>query len=497
MIPFDYGTIFKLLGPEIVLTLTALVVLLTDLKLVADQPQGIRRFFATFLSAAGILGALLYLFGFHPTGVVESGTLVMDPLTQLVKGGVLLVAFFAILNAGEAQFSRHFGEYFALILLATAGMTLMVSAEEILMIFVALELTSLSLYCLAAFNKREYKSLEAALKYFLFGGVSAAFTLFGFSLIYGLTGATQLSEIALALSGQPMSPLLLVAMLMVATGFGFKIAVVPFHLWAPDTYEGAPSQSAAFIASGSKVASFFLLGKIMILGLAGAEGSAGWKAFATGWMPALAILALLSMVLGNFAAIAQSSVKRLLAYSAIAHGGYTLLGILGNSEAGLIAIIYYIITYALAVIGAFAVIHVVERDQGNDQLSSFAGFARRSPLLASSMLVFILSLAGIPPLPGFLGKFYLFAAALDQGANLGLLWLVVIAIAMSAVSLYYYLQILKQIFVVESTDTTEKPFVGTPIIVPVTLAVLILVVGCLPDLFIAPLADAIQAVVVK
>jgi len=270
---------------------------------------------------------------------------------------------------------------------------------------------------------------------------------------------------------------------------------VPFHLWAPDAYEGAPTPSAAFIASGSKVASFFIFAKVMMIGFAGAEGSAAWRSFSSGWLPLLATLAALSMVLGNLAAIVQSSVRRLLAYSAVAHAGYMLLGILANGERGLASLLYYAATYGLTALGAFGVVSVIEERAGEDRISAFAGLSRRAPMLACCMMVFMLSLAGIPPLAGFFGKFYLFTAALAAGStSMGLLWLVVLAIAMSAVSLYYYLQVLKQIYVADAA--VSAPPIPVPVVhqvVLVLLALSVLLFGCAPDLMLDHIREAILA----
>jgi NADH-quinone oxidoreductase subunit N len=424
------------------------------------------------------------------------GFLVVDPLTRLVKVGVLVLTVFTVLLSNGSRFTQHVGEYLALILLATVGMLFLVSSEDILMIFVSLELTSLSLYILTAFNKRNARSAEAALKYFLFGGMAAAFTLFGLSLVYGLSGATNLHAIAASLGGKPIDPLLVVAIVMVIAGFGFKVAAVPFHLWAPDAYEGAPAPSAAFIASGSKVASFFVFAKVLMIGFAGLEGSGAWRQFVAGWMPAIAVVAALSMILGNFAAIVQGSVRRLLAYSAIAHGGYALLGILGNSEAGVASLIYYVLTYGLTTVGAFGVVAAVEQGGGGDRLTDFAGLSRRAPIVACCMFIFMLSLAGIPPLAGFFGKFYVFTAAIQSGTNLGLLWLVILAIAMSAVSLYYYLQVLKQIYVAPlpaDAAPVRVPVLNQVILSIVALGVLIL--GCAPSLLLNALSRALAIAV--
>jgi len=288
--------------------------------------------------------------------------------------------------------------------------------------------------------------------------------------------------------------LLAVAIVTTVIGFGFKVAAVPFHLWAPDAYQGAPTPSAAFIASGSKVASFFILAKIMMLGFAGAEGDGAWRVFASGWVPVLAVVATFSMLLGNLAAIAQSNVKRLLAYSTIAHAGYALLAVLSNSQTGVASLVYYIVTYALTTLGAFAVAAAVENGAGDTRFSDFAGLSRRAPVLSLCMMVFILSLAGIPPLAGFFGKFYVFIAAAGASKDLGLLWLVIFAIAMSAVSLYYYLQVLKQVYVTESPATVIPVKASIAFQIGVVLMALgVVVLGCAPNLLLGPIVDAIKA----
>jgi NADH-quinone oxidoreductase subunit N len=300
---------------------------------------------------------------------------------------------------------------------------------------------------MAAFDKTDARSAEAGLKYFLFGSTSSAFTLFGISLIYGMSGATGLAAISTKLATTSVQPLLAVGIVMTLVGFAFKIAAAPFHLWAPDAYQGAPVPSAAFIASGSKVASFVVLGKIVLIGFAPVHGSAGWHAMVAGWSPVLAALAALSIVIGNLVALAQSNVRRLLAYSAVAHAGYTLIGFVAGDREGFSAALFYTTVYAVTLVGAFGVVGVVRRETGGDDFSNFSGLASRSPVLAGCMAVFMLSLAGIPPLAGFFGKFYLFSAALHADANHALLWLVALALVGSFVSLYYYLLVLKAIFV--------------------------------------------------
>src|SRR5438477_2659181 len=333
-----------------------------------------------------------------------------------------------------------------MLLLATIGLLLLVGTEELLMIFIGLELTGLSLYVMAAFDTTDVRSAEAGLKYFLFGSTASAFTLFGLSLIYGMSGTTGLAAIGQKLATQPIQPLLFVGIVMTLVGLAFKIAAAPFHLWAPDAYQGAPVPSAAFIASGSKVASFVVLGRIVLVGFAPVHGSANWHAMAAGWSPVLAILSALSILVGNLVALAQQNVRRLLAYSAVAHGGYTLIGLVAGGRDGFSATLFYTTIYAFTLVGAFGVVAVVRRETGADDLQNFAGLRSRSPLLAGCMAIFMLSLAGLPPLAGFFGKFYLFSVALRVGDNQGLLWLIAIALLGSFISLYYYLIVLKVIF---------------------------------------------------
>lgn len=494
MSPVNYPELLKLALPETIVVLVALLVLAVDVLTMRGVPVRMRFGIGAMIAAAGCAAAIVWMLLFPEHASALQGMLVVDPLTQLVKMVVLALAAFTVWLSVDADFTEHVGEYLALILLATVGMMFLVSAEDLLMVFVALELTSLSLYILTAFNKHSIRSAEAALKYFLFGGMSAAFMLFGFSLVYGATGTTNLRQIALALADRGLDPLLVVALAMVIVGFGFKVAAVPFHLWAPDAYEGAPTPSAAFIASGSKVASFFIFAKLMLLSFAGVAGSGAWHHYVGGWVPVVAIAAGLSMILGNLGALAQTSVKRLLAYSAIAHAGYMLVAVLAHDPQALAALVFYAATYGVTTIGAFGVVAVVERGMGDDRLTSFAGLSRRSPLVAFCMFIFMLSLAGIPPLAGFFGKFYVFAAAIQNGAaNLGLLWLVILAIALSAVSLYYYLQVLKQIYVVAAPESTQPlPVSGATKIVLAVLAGLTLLLGCFPDLLVGRLGDALK-----
>ncbi len=488
----SYLELLRRVAPEANLAVAALAVLAVDLLAMRGKPLPQRFRAGIIVAILGCLTAAAWLVMFPLFAIVYGGnfneTLMKLMFLDTVTGHVVKVALLALTVCTLAlslrsKFTNHVGEYLALILLATVGMMLLVSSVDLLMIFIALELTSLSLYILTAFNKQNLKSAEAALKYFLFGGMSAAFTLFGISLVYGLAGSTNLFEIGAKLAGDKTTdPLLFAALVMTLIGFGFKIAAVPFHLWAPDAYEGAPTPSAALIASGSKVASFYILAQLTSVAFLHAGGGAGWRQYESGWQPVLAVLTAFSVLLGNLAAIAQSNVKRLLAYSAIAHAGYALTGVLGNNIA---AVVYYAVTYAFTVLGAFGVAGLVEEAAGNAQLTSFAGLSKRQPLVSFCMMIFMLSLAGIPPLAGFFGKFYVFAAAVRAGHPLGLLWLVILAIAMSAVSLYYYLQVLKQIYVAPAPPAAPEfsvPFASK--VVLVLLAAAVVVLGCAPDLLL-------------
>ncbi|MBK9137419.1 MAG: NADH-quinone oxidoreductase subunit N [Verrucomicrobia bacterium] len=499
MNPFSYLEALRLAAPETALAVAALAVLFADLGGMRGESLRHRAILGAGITAVGGAMALLWL-GFAPGyGTIAEGVLVTSPLTQLVKAGLVLLTLLVAGLSLDPRFTGHVGEYFSLLLLGTIGMMVLVSTQDLLMLFLALELTSLPLYVLAGFNKRDRASAEAALKYFFFGSVAAAFLLFGFSLLYGVAGSTRLPVIAAAVALKPPDALTLVALVCVVMGFGFKVAAVPFHLWAPDAYEGAPTPAAAFIASGSKVASFAVFGIVLAQGLGPMAGGADWHGFTTGWLPLLAVVALASMLLGNLAAIAQRSVKRLLAYSAIAHAGYLLLGLMAlatpaNRPAALAAILYYAITYALSTVGAFGIVAVVERATGSDAADGFNGLARRSPALALCLMIFLLSLAGIPPLAGFLGKFYVFVAATRAGdGSLSLFWLVLVAIALSVVSLYYYLKLLKRAYVLppDGAVPATRPDVMEFVVIGMTAAA-VLGLGVFPRALLEPLALAIQ-----
>jgi len=483
----NYAELLKLASPEAVVAITALVLL--GLQFTAWRA---RNLFVP-VAATGLVAAIFAAKCLPAQATLNHGMLVVTPLTSLFKIIILALAFFTVLLARDNSFTPHKGEYFALILFATIGLMLLIGSEELLMIFIGLELTGLSLYILTAFNKSDILAVEAGLKYFLFGSTASAFTLFGLSLVYGMCGSTSLAEIGHKLSSQSVQPLLAAGIAMTLAGFAFKIAAAPFHLWAPDTYQAAPLPSAAFIASGSKVASFFVLGKILLVGFGPVHQSAAWQHFDAGWFSLIALLSALSIILGNVVALAQRNLRRLLAYSAVAHAGYTLLGLLATGSQGYASTLFYTTIYAVTLVGTFGIVALVKRETGGDDIANFTALYKRSPLLAACMGIFLLSLAGLPPFAGFFGKFYLFTAVVAAGPSHAGLWLVALALAGSLVSLYYYLSVLKVIFVDQGADTGVSTIRldGIQFLTLSTLGAAIVILGIFPDFLLSLIINAL------
>jgi NADH-quinone oxidoreductase subunit N len=514
----NYVDLFRATLPETALEIAALFVIVVDLGFLRRATTKTRVAVAALIGVAGCAAALWAVYAASWAGFSADDDLLLAAggTAAVAQVAILVLTALTLLLLIDSEFTRNPGEFVAVILMAAAGGLIISAAQDLLVIFVGLELLSLGLYILTAFAKQSEKSAEAALKYYLFGGMSAAFLLFGFSYLYGLSGSTNLhwigGQIAVIVALNGPSPLLYVAWICIVAGLGFKVAAVPFHFWAPDTYEGAPAPAAAFIASVSKIASFGLLLTLVFSGLVPGGlleapryyGEHMLQSYYLAWQPLYAVflaVAAASMIAGNLAALVQVSVRRLLAYSAIAHAGYILLGIAaqrvytgqgsayefflstaGSSNRCASAVLYYIVTYGLTTIGAFGVVGVVERATGSDKLDSFLGLQKRNPLLAAVLLVLFLSLAGIPPLVGFWAKFNLFAAVLAVGAGPIPFALVALAIALSAVSLYYYLQVLKRAYVMPAID--DSPIEAHPVTLAVLLliAAAVLVLGCFPAL---------------
>ncbi len=453
------STLLAALAPEAALTLVALFVLFLGVRKTGpSRAPAIVGLVGCFL-AIGILFLV-------PTPVsLGGGAIVITRMTLLIKAVILLLSAGSFAIFLDTPVSRHRAEAVALMLFATVGLLVLAGTEDLLVLFASLELASLSLYALAGLEKTRRKSAEAALKYFLVGGVSAAFLLFGISLIFGVTHSTNLRTIG-AFASQ--DPLFLVGMVMAIAGFAFKVAAVPFHLWAPDVYEGAPLPSAALVATGSKVAGFFVLIQLLQTGFPDAPQ----------WPVLLAVLACASMILGNLAALVQSNVRRLAAYSAIAQGGYLLLGVaLGASMSSLL---YFLIVYVAGALGTFGVIAAVEKRRGGSRYEDFDGLFHSSPVLALALLVFFASFASIPPLAGFFGKAALFVSALENGGP-SAVWLVGLALVLNAISLYYYLVVLRHALIAPPTDTVRSKALPASTLTVVAAALVIVVCGVFPN----------------
>lgn len=420
------------------------------------------------LVAALVFSVALLLQPSITKGVPQFGGMIaVDGLAVFFK----IVAIISTLIVGllSVDFFRnrrfHRGEYYALLIFATLAISSLAASTDLIMIYLSLEFLSITSYVLAGYLKDDPKSNEAAVKYFLFGSIAAAIMIYGMSVLYGMTGTTNILEIAGALRENPASySILLMSTIMVLAGFGFKVAMVPFHQWAPDTYEGAPTPVTAFLSVASKAAGFAVLVRVLGTGI---TPSVFW------WGPIAMAMSALTMTFGNLVAIPQLNIKRMLAYSSIAQAGYVLLGVaaMAYGALGLPAVLLYLFIYLFMNLGAFAVVTILSARLGSDEIRDYAGLIRRSPVAAVAMVLFLLSLAGIPPTAGFVGKFYLFAAAL-QAESTPLFWLTVIAIANTVVSLYYYMNVVRQMFFVEpKRDTPLAPSRPLRLAIGLTLAV--------------------------
>ncbi|MBK9711599.1 MAG: NADH-quinone oxidoreductase subunit N [Kouleothrix sp.] len=432
-----------------------------------------------------------------PGGTPILGAFSTDNLTMIARLTFVGAAFLTTLLALDYRPSGNPGEFYALILFSTAGMCFMSAASELIIAYIALELSSISLYILAGYFRNERASAEAGLKYFLFGALSSGILLYGMSLAYGLTAsvnrgtggqpilATLFSEIAKASAASTAgTPLLTVALIFIIAGLGYKVAVVPFHSWAPDVYQGAPTPITAFVSTASKTAGFILLYRVLVSAFPSLAGTASLTGFG-GWTSLLAIIALATVLFGNLSALPQTNAKRLLAYSSIGHAGFLLLGLLVWSSSspvdqsfGSASLVYYLIVYTLTNLGAFGALAVVRDALGGDDLSTLNGLWRRNIGLTLMLTVLVLSLAGVPPLSGFWAKFFVFMAGYKAGA----LWLVAISVVMTIVSLYYYLGFLKAMWM--NPPSSTEP-IATPRAMNVTLVAttaLVLLIGVFPNL---------------
>ncbi|HKJ68955.1 MAG TPA: NADH-quinone oxidoreductase subunit N [bacterium] len=389
-------------------------------------------------------------------------TLALDPFAKFFKVVVLVATLFAIgmsLRTRELYGSRY-GEYYALIFSMVLGMFLLVSAIDLLMIYLSLELVSITSFILAGFLKQQRRSNEAALKYVIYGAVSSGLMLYGFSLLFGLTGTTKILEIhQVLLSTSPNTITLIVAILLILAGFGYKISAVPFHFWTPDVYEGAPTPITGFLSVAPKAAGFAVLIRFFNIALVGntTPNMTEWFVFSElPWPQILAAVSAMSMFLGNMVAIKQENIKRMLAYSSIAHAGYILMGTVVLNQEGIFAMLYYLLVYLFMNLGAFLVVIMVSNTYGTETIEEYRGLGFKIPYVGVVMAIFMFSLTGIPPTAGFIGKFFLFSALISAGSQF--YWLALVGIINSVISFYYYARVVKMMFLEDAPASLEvKP----------------------------------------
>jgi NADH-quinone oxidoreductase subunit N len=477
--------------PEVTLTVTFCVAILGGL-IFKKHPKTVG-----YLAFIGILVSVVCAVQqLGVSGSVFSGMISVDPFAVFFKilvGFVaLIIIVFSFFSADVLTTVRRMGEYFSLLVAMTLGMFLMAGASNLLMMVLALELTSLSSYILAGYTKEAADSSEASLKYILYGALSSGVMLYGVSILYGLTGATDFIGVNKALAlGTTSHISLLVATIFIIVGFGYKISAVPFHWWTPDVYEGAPITITAFLSVASKAAGFAMMIRFFkvisidthVVGL-----SAGMWTSISGfeWNKLLAILSVLTMTLGNLVAVWQNNLKRLLAYSSIAHAGYMLMGVVILSDKGIAAVLIYFIVYLFMNLGAFLVVMMVANKTGSEDIDTYKGLGYRSPLVAVAMAIFFVSLTGLPPTAGFIGKLYLFAALLDAKW----IWLAVIGAINSVISLYYYVRVLRNMFLRDPEGNAE------PLVFPkpqLTLLVMLMIPTILFGLYFTPIVDFANA----
>lgn len=436
---------YSAISIEIATALLAFAVIVIGLLVPKDQKYGLG-----YLVTAGLAGILFLSFGYYGLNIkIFDGMYFVDDFSIFFKQLFLIAAILVSLSATfyVKKMGENYGEFFVLMVFATLGMMILASAGDFITLYLALELMTISFYILTGFKKGDSKSVEAGVKYLILGSMSSGVLLYGLSLVYGMTGTIVITDVAVQIKAMGSMPLaLIVGIVFLVVGFGFKISAVPFQMWSPDVYEGAPTPVTAFLAAGSKAAAFAALLRVFLF---------AFPAYAVHWKLLFAGLAVLTIVVGNLVAIPQTNIKRMLAYSSIAQAGYIMTGVIAASTAGVKGVAFYSMIYVFATIGAFTVVMNFSASTGSDEIKDYAGLAQRSPLMAAVLTVCFLSMAGIPPLAGFVGKFYLFSAIVNEGY----LWLVIIGLLMSMASVYYYLSVAKVMYMADPVD-------DTPIIVP-------------------------------
>jgi NADH-quinone oxidoreductase subunit N len=439
--------------PELAVTAALLCVV------VADLVFGRQRKSITFTLAALGLAVAFWLtlpLAHAPEGTLFFGMLALDRMAVFFKGFFILTSFLILMTApGSKELSRsHLGEFYSLLLAVTLGMMLLAASTDMLMLFLSLEMVSVCSYVMVGYLKNDRQSNEASLKYLLFGAVSTGAMLYGITLLFGLTGSTKMVVIREVLTGGAGSGgnslLLLVATAMLLAGFGFKTAAVPFHFWCPDVYTGAPTPVTAFLSVAPKAAGFATLVRFFFTGLSRTGSQTPWSSFeGVNWTVLVLAISIVTMTLGNLAALRQDDMKRMLAYSSIAHAGYLFMGAVVLTSEGIQAILIYLIAYLFMNLGAFFVVIEIHNRTGSFNLNDYKGMYRRSPFLTVAMAVFMLSLMGIPPFAGFFGKLFVFAAAVNRN----LAWYAVVGALNSVIAVYYYARVIKTMIIDEGSET--------------------------------------------
>lgn len=456
---------FSLLITELALSILGLTIFTLGVALPSKYGKG--------LGTLAVLGLLVILgltaASWGKQGELLGGMYIVDLYTSFFKILCLVAAILVVFGSKlyVDTLVKHPLEYYSTIVFSTLGMIVMLSAGDFITLYIGLELMTISFIVLVAFRTRDGKSLEAGMKYLLLAGLSSAVLLYGLSLVYGATGTIIISQIAQKLVAGSAGPLLIVGLAMLVAGFGFKVSAAPFHMWSPDVYEGAPTPVTAFLAVGSKAASFAILIRVFVSGLYGIHDE---------WAMLIAVLAAISMVIGNLVAMAQTNIKRMLAYSSIAQAGYILVGLVTATQSGVKGIMFYTFLYLFATIGAFTVVAAVYTKINSDEISDYAGLSQRAPLAAVVLLVCFLSMAGIPPLAGFVGKFYLFMSIVDS-----YLWLVYLGLIMSMVSVYYYLRVVLVMFRDMPADPTPLKMGNTVTITLMIALAATVFIGIYPE----------------
>ncbi|MEI6652294.1 MAG: NADH-quinone oxidoreductase subunit N [Chlorobiaceae bacterium] len=475
--------------PEIYLSLLFMLLIVIDLV-----AKGKKNNLLSVATLIGLAGSLFFIYQQHslPAGEFFFGMYVLDEFALFFKYFFVLSGMLAVIvTMADEQFDREvksMGEYYALIVAMVIGMIMMASSADLLMIFLSMELVSFTAYILTGYFKRNARSSEAALKYLVYGAVSSGLMVYGFSLIYGLTAQTNLLKISAELATHGYDPLVMIfSTLLILAGFGYKIGAVPFHFWSPDVYEGAPTPITAYLSVASKAAGVALLMRFFYIAVPH-DGHPYEDIMGIDWLSLLILVSVASMIYGNVVALWQKNVKRLLAYSSIAHAGYLLLGIIVMDKVGTQATLLYLLSYFLMNFGAFYVVILIANKTGSENLDDYRGLGRRMPLAGAALTVFLISLVGLPPTFGFIGKLMIFLALLDKGSIY--IWLALIGIMTSVISLYYYMLIPLNMYLRESTQHDEKEMsTGMPAqIIMALLMILTIYFG----LFFAPLSDFAQ-----